>query len=521
MQRRGWILVAVVLASGIVFLDSSVVYVALKSIGQDLPTTFVGVLEGESYVVNGYLLTLSALLILAGALADAYGRRRMFMVGLAGFGAASTLCGLAPTMELLIAFRLVQGVFGAFLVPTSLAIINANFSGIERGRAFGIWAAATSVTAIAGPVIGGLAVDQVSWRLAFLINPPLVVLALAIAWRYLPESRDTEGSRRFDWLGAAAIAVAVGGLTYGAIRGQQSHWTDTSAFVALPIGALAAIALLPLMTRRAHPLVPPFLFRSRNFTVTNVSTILIYGTIYTFGQFQAIYLQGTLGYSALASGLTTIPTSLFLIFLSTKMGTLAGRWGPRLFMTVGPALMAVGVLWMARVPADSPAWRASVSQPVSLIPPAQTWFDLLPSLLVYGLGIAIMVAPLTTALMTSVPARHSGLASAINNAVSRIGPLLAGAVIFIGITASFYNGLGSRLGIATDTPAVRERFPALYLPEKGSPSEVAAARTASTDSYHLAMLIAAALCLGGAAANGLGIVNPPREDGEAQAASQG
>jgi EmrB/QacA subfamily drug resistance transporter len=515
MQRRSWILVAVVLGSGIVFLDSTVVNVALKTIGAELPATFVGVLEGQSYIVNGYLLTLSAVLILAGALADAYGRRRMFMLGLGGFGIASTLCGLAPSMELLIGFRLVQGIFGAFLVPTSLAIINANFTGVERGRAFGIWAAATSVTTIAGPVLGGLAVDQVSWRLAFLINPPLVVVAFVVAWRFVPESRDTEGRRRFDWLGAAAIAVAVGGLTYGAIRGQQSHWTDTTAFVALLVGAAATLSLVPLMTRRAHPLVPPFLFRSRNFTVTNVSTILIYGALYTYGQFQAIFLQGTLGYSALASGLITIPTSLFLIFLSTQMGTLAGRWGPRLFMTVGPALMALGVLWMARIPANSPAWQASVSRPASLVPPAQTFLDLLPALLVFGFGLSIMVAPLTTALMTSVPARNSGLASAINNAVSRIGPLLAGAVIFIGVTASFYGGLSSRLDIRTDTPAVREQFPPLNVPDQASPSELAAARSASTDSFHLAMLIAAALCLGGAAANGVGIVNPGREESAA------
>ncbi len=512
MQRRSWILVAVVLASGIVFLDSTVVNVALKAIGEDLPATFVGVLEGESYVVNGYLLTLSALLILAGALADTYGRRRMFLIGLVGFGTASVLCGVAPTMELLIAFRLLQGVFGAMLVPTSLAIINANFSGSERGRAFGIWAAATGVTTIAGPVLGGYVVDQLSWRFAFLINPPLVVIAVIAALRFVPESRNTEGSRRFDWLGAAAIAVAVGGLTYGAIRGQQSHWTDVSAFIALPIGALTTLALVPLMTRRAHPLVPPFLFKSRNFTVTNVSTILIYGALYTYGQFQAIFLQGTLGYSALASGLVTIPSSLFLIFLSTQVGTIAVRFGPRLFMTVGPALMGLGVLWMARIPADSPAWRASVSQPASLIPPPQTVFDLLPALLVFGFGISIMVAPLTTALMTSVPARNSGLASAINNAVSRIGPLLAGAVIFIGITASFYGGLSSRLNIPTDTPAIRAQFPPLNVPDQGSASEIAAARSASTDSFHLAMLIAAVLCIGGATANGLGIVNHPGEE---------
>ncbi len=521
MQRRNWILVSVVLASGIVFLDSTVVNVALKTIGQELPTSFVGVLEGESYVVNGYLLTLSALLILAGALADTYGRRRMFLIGLAGFGTASVLCGLAPTMELLIAFRLLQGIFGAFLVPTSLAIINANFSGTERGRAFGIWAAATGVTTIAGPVLGGIVVDQLSWRFAFLINPPLVVVALLVALRFVPESRDADASRRFDWLGAAAIAIAVGGLTYGAIRGQQSHWTDLSAFVALPIGGVMALALVPLMTRRAHPLVPPFLFRSRNFTVTNISTILIYGALYTYGQFQAIFLQGTLGYSALASGLVTVPSSLFLIFLSTQMGTLAARWGPRPFMTAGPALMALGVLWMARIPAESPAWLASASRPASLVPPAQTFLDLLPALLVFGFGLSIMVAPLTTALMTSVPARNSGLASAINNAVSRIGPLLAGAVIFIGITATFYGGLSSRLDIPTDTPAVRAQFPPLTLPEQASAQELQAARSASTDSFHLAMLIAAALCLGGAVVNGLGIVNPALEGSEARPVSSG
>ncbi len=521
MPRRSWILASVILASGIVFLDSTVVNVALKAIGEDLPATFVGVLEGESYVVNGYLLTLSALLILAGALADTYGRRRMFLIGLSGFGTASVLCGLAPTMELLIAFRLLQGVFGAMLVPTSLAIINANFSGSERGRAFGIWAAATGVTTIAGPVLGGYVVDQLSWRFAFLINPPLVVIALIAALRFVPESRDTEGSHRFDWLGAAAIAVAVGGLTYGAIRGQQSHWTDLSAFIALPIGALTALAIVPLMTRRAHPLVPPFLFRSRNFTVTNVSTILIYGALYTYGQFQAIFLQGTLGYSALASGLVTIPSSLFLILLSTQIGTIAARYGPRLFMTVGPALMALGVLWMARIPADSPAWVASVNRPASLVPPAQTFLDLLPALLVFGFGISILVAPLTTALMTSVPARNSGLASAINNAVSRIGPLLAGAVIFIGITASFYGGLSSRLEIRTDTPAIRAQFPPLNVPVQGTAGELEAARAASTDSFHLAMLIAAALCAAGAVANGLGIVNSRPGEAPAGANARG
>ncbi len=524
MPRRNWILASAVLASGIVFLDSTVVNVALKSIGKELPSTFVGVLEGESYVVNGYLLTLSALLILAGKLADTYGRRRMFLIGLGGFGAVSVLCGVAPTMELLIAFRLAQGVFGAILVPTSLAIINATFSGEERGRAFGVWAAATGVTTIAGPVLGGYVVDALSWRVAFLINPPLVVIALVVALRMLPESRDPDARGRFDWLGASAVAVGVGGLTYGAIRGQQSQWTDVSAFAALGIGAITALALVPLMTRRRDPLIPPSLFTSRNFTVTNISTMLIYGALYTYGQFQAIYLQGALGYSALASGLVTVPSSLFLIFLSTQMGSLAGRFGPRLFMTVGPALMGGGLLWLLRLPSSSPAWEASVASAGSLVPPLGAVIDLLPALLVFGLGISIMVAPLTTALMTSVPPRNSGLASAINNAVSRIGPLLAWAVIFIGVSAVFYGGLSSRLGMETDSAVVRAQYPPLNPPDTGSQQEIQAAREASTDAFHLAMLIAAGLAISGAAINGLGIRNPPRqvlERRESEAAASG
>jgi EmrB/QacA subfamily drug resistance transporter len=508
MQRRSAILVAVVLASGIVFLDSTVVNVALKSIGADLPATFVGVLEGEAYVVNGYLLTLAALLVLAGALADRYGRRRMFIIGLAGFGTTSALCGLAPTMELLIGFRMVQGLFGAVLVPTSLAIINASFHGEERGRAFGIWAAASGVTTIGGPILGGYVVDQLSWRFAFLINPPLVVVALLVALRWVPESRDEQAQPHFDWLGAAAVALAVGGLTYGAIRGQSSHWSDPSAFGSLGVGAVLAISLVPLMARRPYPLVPPSLFGSRNFTVTNIATVLIYGALYVYGALQAVFLQGTLGYSALASGLVTIPSSVFLIFLSTQAGTLAARHGPRLFMTVGPALMGLGLLWLIRIPPSSPGWDASLSRPASLVPPAGAVIDLLPSLLVFGLGISIMVAPLTTALMTSVPARNSGLASAINNALSRIGPLLAWSVIFIGVTASFYAGFSSRLGgIATDQPAIREQFQPLQTPASGSAAQLQAARDASTDSFHLAMLIAAGLCVAGAVVNGFGIRN--------------
>jgi EmrB/QacA subfamily drug resistance transporter len=508
MQRRTWALVAVVLGSGIVFLDSTVVNVALKAIGAELPASFLGVLEGQAYVVNGYLLTLSALLILAGALADRIGRRRMFLIGLIGFGASSVLCGAAPTLELLVAFRLVQGIFGAVLVPTSLAIITATFSGEERGRAFGIWAAASGATTIAGPLVGGFLVDALTWRLVFLLNIPLVIGAVVAAWRNLDESRDEGAGRRLDWLGAAVVAIGVGGLTFGAIRGQQSDWRDASAFVALGIGALATAAVVPLMALRRDPLVPLGLFRSRNFSVTNVSTVLIYGALYVYSYVQAIYLQGSLGYSALAAGIATVPSSLLLVFVSTQVGTLAARVGPRVFMTVGPAVMAVGLLWLARIPATSAPWDATLGHPASLLPPVSFWVDVVPGVMVFGAGLSILVAPLTTALMTSVPARNSGLASAINNALSRIGPLLAGAVIFVALTATYYGSLhAAQPQLDTTAPAVREQFTAFKAPANVGTPQRQAARDSSTDAFHVAMLISAGLCLAGAAVNGWGIRN--------------
>jgi EmrB/QacA subfamily drug resistance transporter len=343
MTMKRWILVAAVLGSGIVFLDSTVVNVALPRIGRDLHRSFLGVLEGQSYVYNAYLLTLSALLILAGAVNDYYGRKRTFMIGLVGFGATSVLCGLAPSMELLVLFRILQGAAGALLVPGSLALLTANFSGEEQGRAFGTWAGASGATTILGPVVGGLLVDTISWRAAFFINVPLVAVAAWATWKHVPESRDENASPDFDWVGAAIVALAVGGLAFGTIYGQQRAWRDVGGYIALAIGVVSTIAL-PLWMRRArHPLIPLELFRSRNFTVVNISTLLIYGSLYVTFYYLGLFQQGTLGYAAAAAGAAGIPGSLFLIFLSRRFGTLASRYGPRIFMTVGPVIMAVGV----------------------------------------------------------------------------------------------------------------------------------------------------------------------------------
>ncbi len=394
-RTERWTLLAAILGSGIVFLDGTIVNLALPAIGR-LPSSFLGVLEGQAYVQSGYLAVLSALLILAGALADMYGRRKVFAIGLAGFGVSSLLCGIAPSLELIVLFRILQGASGALLVPGSLSIITATFDGAARSRAFGIWAASTSGLALFGQPIGGLLVDSLSWRAAFLINVPLLALALWATLRHMRESRDSDADRHLDWLGAAVGAIAIGGLAFGATRGQQLEWRDTLAWVALGVGAVALVTFPLLMLRRPHPLVPLELFRNREFAVINLSTFLIYGALYVGGFYQSVLLQATLGYTATAASLSGFPTGLLLVVLSPRVGALAGRFGPKPFLVAGPLIMAVGLLWWARIPATSEAWRASLADPGTLVPPVSVLIDVLPALLIFGVGIGFVVAPLTT-----------------------------------------------------------------------------------------------------------------------------
>jgi EmrB/QacA subfamily drug resistance transporter len=531
--RRRWIMTAAVLGSGIVFLDSTVVNVALPAMGQDLSSTWFSTLEAQNYVVNAYLLSLSSLLILAGVMSDYYGRRRMFALGLVGFGVTSLACGLAWNFESLIVFRLLQGASGALLVPGSLAILNTSFTGEERGRAFGVWAGASAATTILGPFVGGLLVQGISWRAAFLINIPLVVVATWATLRHVPESRDEEMSGHFDWLGAIVVALAVGGLAFGTIRGQQHDWQDPIAYVALGVGLIATISLPPLMIKRKNPLIPPKLFRSRNFTVSNISTLVIYGALYVTFFNLGLYVQGTLGYDAAAAGIMGIPGTLFLVLFSTRFGRLAARYGPRLFMAVGPAVMALGVLWYTLVPASSAAWQFGTGEGASILPPSDYLVDFLPGLVLFGIGLMIMVAPLTTAVMTSVPEHNSGVASAINNAISRVGPQLAGALIFVAIASSFYASLGQQVpGLDTSNEQVRTAIAPLNQPDPDEQVPVNGeqvdadslaneADVASTQAFHLAMIIGAGLLIAGAAVNAIGIRNPSKERLQAAAGEDG
>jgi EmrB/QacA subfamily drug resistance transporter len=516
-----WTMVAVILGSGIVFLDTSVVNLALPRIAEELPLVGLAKLEAQSYIANGYFLTLSALLILAGALTDYYGRRRMFTVGLIGFLVTSILCGLAPNVPLLIGFRILQGATGALVVPGSLAIITASFEGEQQGKAFGLWAGASAATSILGPFVGGVLVNSISWRAAFFVNVPFLLLAL-FAVRHVPETRDEEATSRFDWLGSLVIVLAVGGLAFGTIRGQQTGWQSMIAFVSLGVGAVATILFPVLMVKRKHPLVPPSLFRSRNFTVTNLSTFVIYGALYVFLTFQGLFLIGTLGYNEPAAGIAGLPAVLFLALFSTRFGKLAARYGPRAFMAAGPLVMALGLLWFVRFPADSQPWVLGTSQGESVLPPTSYFADVLPGLLVFGIGLMIMVAPLTTALMTSVPRHNSGVASAINNAISRVGAPLVGALIFVAVASSFYGAVAERVPEANvESTQFRQDVSPLNQPPQGAGAELSSAvRVASTDAFHLAMVVAAGLMLVGTAVNAVGIRNPRRVEEEMKPAQE-
>jgi len=505
-RTERWTLLAAILGSGIVFLDGTIVNLALPQIGR-LPTSFLGVLEGQAYVVAGYLAVLSALLILAGALADYYGRRKVFAIGLVGFGISSLLCGIAPSLELIVLFRILQGASGALLVPGSLSIITATFSGADRSKAFGTWAASTSGLALFGQPIGGLLVDSLSWRAAFLLNIPLVALALWATIRHMRETRNEQADRHFDWLGAAVGAVAIGGLSFGATRGQQREWQDSLAWGALIVGAVALVLFPILMVRRRHPLVSLDLFRNREFAVINLSTFLIYGALYVTFQYTALLYQGTLGYSAVGSALVGLPAGVLLTVLSARVGSLVGRFGPRIFLVAGPLLMAAGQLWYARLPSSSKPWLAELANPATLIPPLDVVIDVLPAVLLFGVGISLVVAPLTSTLMSSIPTGNSGLGSAINNALSRVGQPLIGAVIFVAITGSFYSSLAARVpGLDPSDTAIRAAVEPLNPPKPGtSPDVAAAAKEASVDAFHLAALVTVGLLVAGAAANGIGL----------------
>ncbi|MDQ4024519.1 MAG: MFS transporter [Actinomycetota bacterium] len=401
-----WVLGATVLGSGIAFLDGTVVNVALPAIDAELDAG----ISGLQWTVDAYLLTLSAFLLLGGSLGDIYGRRRMFTYGLGGFAGASLLCGIAPSTELLVAARALQGVAAALLVPGSLAIISTSFTPGDTGKAIGAWSGLSGVTTALGPFVGGYLVDAVSWRWIFVINLPLAAAAIWMAVRHVPETMT--GGARPDVGGAATAAVALGGITYGLIEGPGRGWTEATVVGATAAGLLALLAFARTELRHRDPMLPFSIFRSRQFSGANAATLLVYFALSGAVFFLVIELQRELGYSALEAGAALIPTTILLLLLSPSAGALASRIGPRLPMTLGPLIAAVGLASM------------------TVIGPGATYATrILPPVIVFGLGLSLTVAPLTTAVLAAVPSEHAGIGSGVNNAVARVAGLLAVALL--------------------------------------------------------------------------------------------
>ena len=395
-----WVITAAVLGSGIAFLDSTVVNVALPAISSDLDT---GV-RGLQWVVDAYLVTLSSFLLLGGSLGDLYGRRRVFVVGLAVFTGASLACGVAPNVGALIVARAAQGLGAALLVPGSLAIISAVFRPEDRSTAISAWSGLGGIASAVGPFVGGWLITAVSWRLVFLINLPLAAIAIAIAQRHVPETRDEDETvRRPDLPGAVIVAVGLGGLAYGLIEEQPS---------ATAVGLVALVVFVLVERRRPHPLLPLEVFRSKQFTGANLTTLAVYAALAGVTFLLVLLLQEALGYSPTMSGASLLPATFIMLVLSARMGRLAQRTGPRLPMTVGPLVVGLGLLLMGRVQPGT-SYAATV----------------LPAVAVFGLGLAITVGPLTSAVLAAVEDRHLGVGSAFNNAVARAAGLLAVAVL--------------------------------------------------------------------------------------------
>jgi EmrB/QacA subfamily drug resistance transporter len=499
-RRQGLTLVATILGSTVVFLDSTVVNVALPAISEGLNAN----LAGQQWVVEAYMLTLVSLLLVGGSLGDQLGRRRMFVFGLIGFGLTSALCAVAPTVEVLVGARALQGIAGALLVPGSLAIVAATFEGEARGKAVGTWTAWTGIATVIGPAGGGALISLTSWRAIFWVNLPLIAGTTALTLHAVEESRDPEAFRGIDWGGIALSAAGLGGPVFALIEQPTRGWGDPVVWVPLLAG-VACFALFLLHEARArHPMMDLGLFRIRNFAIANLTTLSAYAGLIGGLFFVGLFLQQVAGYSPLEAGLATTPISILLFVLSPRWGKLASGTGPRLPMTAGPIVGGIGLLMMMRVGSD-----------------ADYLTDVLPAILVFGLGLSATVAPLTATVLDSVEERHVGIASGINNGVSRVAGLLAIAVLGAVISAHFGSVLDANLGAqplsaeAAKTVSDAKAQPLAVaetddLPRAEARRLTVASADASASAFHLGMLIAGLLMISGGIASGVGIENPRR-----------
>jgi EmrB/QacA subfamily drug resistance transporter len=414
-----WVIAATVLGSSVAALDGTVVGIALPSIGREFG---VGIADLQ-WVSTGYLLTLSGLLLLAGALGDRFGRKRVFLVGMVWFGLASLLCGAAPNILTMILARGLQGIGAALLTPGSLAILEASFAPDDRSRAIGAWSGFGGLGTAIGPFIGGYLIGAASWRLIFLINIPLVLAVVLVSLRHVPESRDPAATGSIDVTGALLATAGLVGLCYGLIEGPALGFGSPAVVAALFVGVAGLAAFVAVEARVAHPLLPLGIFRSRQFTGANLVTFVVYGALSAALFLLPIQLQQVARYSPLESGIALLPVTFIMLLLSARSAALASRIGPRLQMTAGPLIVAVGLLMFVRVDASGSYLT-----------------EVLPAILVFGLGLATTVAPLTSTVLAAAPSEEAGVASAVNNDVARAAGLLAIAVLpaAAGITGDSY-----------------------------------------------------------------------------------
>ncbi|MFL6143288.1 MAG: MFS transporter [Labedaea sp.] len=415
------VLATTILGSGMVFLDSTIVNVALPRIGTELGASIAGL----QWILDGYLLSLAALILIAGSLGDRYGRRKVFTIGVVWFGAASVLCGLAQTTGMLVTARVLQGIGGALLTPGSLAIIQASFAREDRARAIGAWSGLGGIAGAIGPLVGGLVVQVWSWRLAFLINLPLAALCVWLARRYVPESCDQRMGRGHpDAIGSALGALGLAGLTAALVEAPGRGVGDPLVVVSGVVGLLALAAFVVLQLRERDPLVPPDMFANRTFTLANVLTFVVYAALSGVMMLFVMQLQVSLGYSPTVAGLSGLPITVIMLLFSARAGKLAQRYGPRWFLVIGPVVIALGMLLLTRV-----------------VPGASYFGTVLPAVSVFGLGLACVVAPVTATVLAAAEDRHAGVASGVNNAIARTGGLIAVAVLpaAAGLTGAGYT----------------------------------------------------------------------------------
>jgi EmrB/QacA subfamily drug resistance transporter len=432
VPNKTLVLVACILGSGIAFLDGTVVNVALPAIADDLDAG----LSTQQWVVEAYLLTLGSFLLIGGSLGDIFGRRRVYVAGTAAFGVTSLMCALAPDDGVLVAFRALQGMAGAVLVPSTMGIIVAVFPERERAAAIGSWTAWTGIATVIGPLAGGILVQAASWRWVFLINLPFAIATIALTLRALPDDRPAPERRpRVDVKGAALCALGLAGPVFALIEQPLRGWSDPLIWGPLVGGLLLLTAFVLVEDRERDPMVPLSLFSRRNFAWGNLATLAMYAGLGILFFFLVLFLQQVSGYSPIKSGVALLPVTILMFLLSKRFGALADRFGPRWFMTIGPFIGAIGLTLLLRLDVQ-----------------ADYWTQLLPGLVVFGIGLSATVAPLTAAVLGGVEVEHAGIASGINNAIARVAGLLAVAVAGVFVSSQFISTLDDKLAGVPLTP---------------------------------------------------------------------